>query len=807
MRCLQVWTCVVHLTLFCFFLDRVTAAPPLTTVQDTLYKADGTRFNGVAYVEWNSFQASDASVVATSSVVVPIVDGALRVRLVPTSNASAGAHYFVRYQSDGKVQFTETWNVIPSATPVNLAAVRVANGAITGGSITPPSGLSVTDIAGLTDELDARPVKGFAYVPDRIVKTGATGALEGVQGNLDDCIHVDGTTGPCGGGTVSGGSAPGFIDLETPAGTIDGSNTVFSLSQAPSPASSLQLYRNGLLLNAGTDYSLSGTTVTFLSGAVPQTGDVLMASYRLPSGSGNDLFGPGYIDMEVPAGTINGSNTVFTLAQAPSPAASLQLFRNGLMLNAGVDYSLSNGTITFASLSVPQTGDMLLASYRLPSSANPLGGAAGALTGSYPAPQIAASVITNYNVSAAAGIQESKLALLYPTHSNANDPSANEKAAFGGTAGAPSAANKFVTDLDARLTNARPAQAHALLGGVHSDTTAGTVQRGDLVFGSFATGSAKWTRLPLGPANRCLVSNGVDAVWNTCLFTGFQAGTIPFTTTGGTLAEAPMHFTWDNSNRRLSVGSNLNSSTLTVYDSGASGSTTVTVRGGLAQGQNLLQVWQNSSGMEQASLGADGVLAVKSVEASSSATRPAWRESGTSADPSGRANGDAWLNTTAAARKTVEAGQMHTLPQVLCAANGATITSTLVASLGTCNIPAGVLHAGDRVAIRATWSHSGAAAYQVRWRWGSVTAGAITVPATAMLLDQKGEAALYDASAVLDGASKGSDGYTGGTFVASNPEAYGSGLLFSLEGNVQQTGDTLRLLQFTLVRFPAQANP
>ena len=37
------------------------AAPPLTTIQDVLYKADGTRFNGTVTVSWTSFQASDQS--------------------------------------------------------------------------------------------------------------------------------------------------------------------------------------------------------------------------------------------------------------------------------------------------------------------------------------------------------------------------------------------------------------------------------------------------------------------------------------------------------------------------------------------------------------------------------------------------------------------------------------------------------------------------------------------------------------------------------------------------------------------------
>lgn len=69
--------------------------------------------------------------------------------------------------------------------------------------------------------------------------------------------------------------------FETPAGTIDGSNVVFTLSSNPSPTSSLLLYRNGVLQQAaGNDFTLSGNTVTFVLGATPQTGDVLYATYE-----------------------------------------------------------------------------------------------------------------------------------------------------------------------------------------------------------------------------------------------------------------------------------------------------------------------------------------------------------------------------------------------------------------------------------------------------------------------------------------------------------------------------------------------
>ena len=40
------------------------AAPPLTTIQDVLYKADGSRFNGSLTISWTSFEAIDRSAIA-----------------------------------------------------------------------------------------------------------------------------------------------------------------------------------------------------------------------------------------------------------------------------------------------------------------------------------------------------------------------------------------------------------------------------------------------------------------------------------------------------------------------------------------------------------------------------------------------------------------------------------------------------------------------------------------------------------------------------------------------------------------------
>ncbi|HEX7360971.1 MAG TPA: hypothetical protein VF283_10815 [Bryobacteraceae bacterium] len=161
-------------------------------------------------------------------------------------------------------------------------------------------------------------------------------------------------------GGSSGGSAE-FVDAETPAGTPNGTTTVFTLTKAPAPAASLELYRNGVLQRQGVDYTLSGNTVTFVNASIPQTNDLLQAFYR-NSGTATAV---SFADAETPSGSINGTNLAFTLADAPNPALSLRLYKNGILLLQNTDYTLSGSTITFSSTSkTPHTGDSLIAFYR-----------------------------------------------------------------------------------------------------------------------------------------------------------------------------------------------------------------------------------------------------------------------------------------------------------------------------------------------------------------------------------------------------------------------------------------------------------
>ena len=344
-----------------FLASSALAAPPLTTIQDVLYKADGTRFNGTVTISWTSFEAVDKSAIATQNTAIKVVDGNLRVQLVPTTSSTPAAYYTAKYNSDGRVQFEETWSVPASPQPVRLRDVRVASAsasgaaADTGGS---SGSVTETDVVGLIADLGSRPLKGPGYAAGRVAVVNPLGSLESASGSPSDCVRVDGSSGPC------GDTTPSFVDGDTLSGIVDGSNPSFSLSNAPNPAASLAVYRNGMLQKAGLDYTVNGPNVQFLAASTPQPGDTLLAFYRL-TGNGSGDTTPSFVDGDTLSGIVDGSNPSFSLSSAPSPAASLAVYRNGMLQKAGLDYTANGLNVQFLAASAPQPGDTLLASYRL----------------------------------------------------------------------------------------------------------------------------------------------------------------------------------------------------------------------------------------------------------------------------------------------------------------------------------------------------------------------------------------------------------------------------------------------------------
>jgi hypothetical protein len=332
----------------------------LTQVRDTIYNSDGSPFNGTVVITWVGFSTPTSGSVSPLSTSARIYNGALSVLLVPSTTAAAGSYYqVVYYSSDGTTTWSEQWSVPPSSNPLSVSGVRTSSGTGTGtGGGTGSSGggtyatlpIAISQVTGLGADLNT--------IDNSIASLTTT--VTGLSSTVTSLSNIVAALQSSGGGTPSGQINTAFVDGETPAGTLDGTNTVFALNQAPTPAGSLELYRNGLVQTSGVDYTIAGSQITFLSGAVPVTGDLLQAYYRVVGTSVMPVFA----DAEVPGGTANGTNLTFTLAFAPSPIVSLKLYKNGMLLQQHADYTVSGLTVTFSAAAAPSAGDQIVAYYR-----------------------------------------------------------------------------------------------------------------------------------------------------------------------------------------------------------------------------------------------------------------------------------------------------------------------------------------------------------------------------------------------------------------------------------------------------------
>jgi len=139
---------------------------------------------------------------------------------------------------------------------------------------------------------------------------------------------------------------------EVPIGLVNSSNTAYSLKYVPNP-NTQQLYMNGVRLAPTLDYSITANNITM--NFAPITGFTLLADYSIGTVITNEYYN------EVPSGTINGINTIFTLLHSVS-GTDIELFVNGIRQQLGIDFTVSGTDITF--LIAPLTGYTLLADYK-----------------------------------------------------------------------------------------------------------------------------------------------------------------------------------------------------------------------------------------------------------------------------------------------------------------------------------------------------------------------------------------------------------------------------------------------------------
>jgi hypothetical protein len=145
---------------------------------------------------------------------------------------------------------------------------------------------------------------------------------------------------------------------------------------------------------------------------------------------------------------------------------------------------------------------------------------------------------------------------------------------------------------------------------------------------------------------------------------------------------------------------------------------------------------------------------------------------------------------------------MYPTPQVLCSGTGAATNSTDPASVGTCNIPGGLLAAGDRIEIRYDLEHAGTAGgFSFEVRWGATAFGSRDAAVSETLATGRAEAGITASGAQLSFQSWGSTlSFSAGASAAT--DAYDSGITIEFMGRLAGSGDTLTLRNFTVIRFP-----
>ena len=221
-------------------------------------------FNGTIVVDtdpinWTQFNASVSylagsgikligntfSITTDNSLIINISDLTLIVKEDPAGAISTGA-------SGIKV------NVDGSTIDISSNNIEVKAGGITNTQVSATAAIAISKLSTGTN----------AQI---IISNGSTNNWETVSG--------DATITNAGVVSISGGIANHLVTREAPSGSINGSNTTFTLAHTPSPVGSEMVFLNGLLQEsgAGNDYTISGATITYLT--APQTGDTLYVTY------------------------------------------------------------------------------------------------------------------------------------------------------------------------------------------------------------------------------------------------------------------------------------------------------------------------------------------------------------------------------------------------------------------------------------------------------------------------------------------------------------------------------------------------
>ena len=149
------------------------------------------------------------------------------------------------------------------------------------------------------------------------------------------------------GGSGSGGDSSSPLSGDVRGYTGDGSDTTFTVTSGAT-VSNILVFLNGVFQRPTTDYTVSGTTLTF--GTAPVNNDVITIKELV---EGTNTFMSSSV---VRAFTGDGSTTGFTVSSGKSVEQFL-VFVNGVFQRPTNDFSYSGTTLTFGT--APVNGDVV----------------------------------------------------------------------------------------------------------------------------------------------------------------------------------------------------------------------------------------------------------------------------------------------------------------------------------------------------------------------------------------------------------------------------------------------------------------
>jgi hypothetical protein len=441
-------------------LSRLGHAQVLVNVNDTLKNADGTNASGRLVISWDPFTTAAGVTIDGGTISYTITNGAINLSLTPNIGATpTGTSYRAQYFLTSGASYRETW-VVPASGPATIAQVRVT---------VPPSPTvtinAATQLAGVAPLANGGTNRGTAWTASRCVQVNATGtALEpaaaacSAGGGSLTTREVDGAPSISGTAIVEFDQADGLV-LTNPSGTT----ARLDLSDVPDAAVSDAITLTNI--TQVTNRAISDTT-----------GD--LAASRVDDGSAAStqaLFSGGA-----------GAAGFRAIADGDIPAAIAR--DSEINVQGTANEITSSGSGPTPTLSIAATLDL---SGKVLQGASPL-----VLEGSGADANETTVAVTNPTADRTFTIPNADSVAVQPLTCSGTD----KVSAISGAG---------VITCTADQTGG--GSSHNLLSATHTDTTTGTVARGDIITGQTAT--PVWQRLALGSTNTFLGSNGTDAGW------------------------------------------------------------------------------------------------------------------------------------------------------------------------------------------------------------------------------------------------------------------------------------------------------